>query len=252
LHRPGLEFGGFGPLPPRAAGELALADALHVSGPIAVVAAGLLIGNHGRSSAMSATAAGHLDLFWELIDEILNAVLFVLLGFEVLVLTFTGAYLAAGLLTIPVVLLARLASVGLPVWALRRWQQFGPGTVGVLTWGGLRGGISVAMALYLPVEVGGQPVPGREPLLVVTYVVVVFSILVQGLTIGPLTRRWLAQGHHTPRAAHGPAEGQTRQTRFQTPGRRARSCHLAGRLGGARVAGPAGPGRPLPPQPGRL
>ena len=173
------------------AGGYAGADALHLSGPIAMVVAGLIIGNHGRFFAMSATTAEHLDVFWELVDEILNAVLFVLIGLEVLVLPFTATYLVAGLLAILIVLAARLASVGLPVWALRRWEQFDPLMVPVLTWGGLRGGISVALALSLPGE--GEPgaVPGREVIVSITYVVVVFSILVQGLTIGPLTRRLL-------------------------------------------------------------
>ena len=174
------------------AGGYALANALHLSGPIAMVVAGLLIGNHGRSFAMSPTTAHNLDLFWELIDEILNAMLFVLLGLELLVLTFTGKYLLAGLLAIPIVLLARLLSVSIPIWALQRWQPFAPGAIRVLTWGGLRGGISVAMALSLPSQIAGKPVPEREIILVITYVVVVFSILIQGLTIGPLTRRWLA------------------------------------------------------------
>jgi CPA1 family monovalent cation:H+ antiporter len=174
------------------AGGYALAEALHLSGPIAMVVAGLLIGNQGRSFAMSAMTAQNLDLFWELIDEILNAVLFVLLGLELLVLTFTARHLVAGLLSIPIVLAARFLSVAIPIWGLRRWQPFIPGTIRVLTWGGLRGGISVAMALSLPGESAGQHVPEREVLLVITYVVVVFSILAQGLTIGPLMRRWLA------------------------------------------------------------
>jgi CPA1 family monovalent cation:H+ antiporter len=185
------------------AGGYALADALHLSGPIAIVVAGLLIGNHGRSFAMSRKTVEHLDLFWELIDEILNAVLFVVLGPEVLVVTFSGKYLAAGLLAIPVVLLARLVSVGLPIWVLRRWQPFDGCTVRVLTWGGLRGGISVAMALSLPVQAAGTHRVEREVILVITYIVVTFSILVQGLTIGPLTRRWLAAPVLVPRAEQG-------------------------------------------------
>lgn len=175
------------------AGGYALAGALHLSGPIAMVAAGLLIGNHGRAFAMSPTTVEHLDVFWELVDEILNAVLFVLLGLAVLAVTFTGRYLVVGLLTVPIVLLARLASVGLPVWLLRRRQEVGRYTVRMLTWGGLRGAISVAMALSLPAVAGGEPVPERDVILVLTYVVVVFSILVQGLTVGPLTRRWLGR-----------------------------------------------------------
>ncbi|HKM55824.1 MAG TPA: sodium:proton antiporter [Isosphaeraceae bacterium] len=181
------------------AGGYALADALHLSGPMAMVVAGLLIGNPGRSFAMSPTTVEHLDLFWKLIDEILIAILFVGIGLEVLVLTFTAKHLVAGLLVVGIVLVARLVSVGLPIQFLRRWQTFDGSTVSVLTWGGLRGGISVAMALSLPSRVDGSEVPEREVLLVITYVVVVFSILVQGPTIGPLTRRWLSLASH-PRA----------------------------------------------------
>jgi CPA1 family monovalent cation:H+ antiporter len=173
------------------AGGYAAADALHVSGPIAMVVAGLLIGNHGRSFAMSPTTTEHLDLFWGLVDEILNSALFVLIGLEVLVLTFSAKYLAAGLLTVLIVLAARFASVGVPVWVLRRWEQFDPSMVPILTWGGLRGGISVALALSLPVDGGPDSLKARSAIIAITYVVVVFSILVQGLSISPLTRRWL-------------------------------------------------------------
>ena len=138
------------------AGGYALAEALHLSGPIAMVLAGLLIGNHGRSFAMSPTTIEHLGLFWELVDEILNAVLFVLIGLEVLVLTFSATDLAAGLLAILIVLAARVASVGLPVWVLRRWESFEPSMVPILSWGGLRGGISVALALSIPGAAGQQ------------------------------------------------------------------------------------------------
>ncbi len=173
------------------AGGYALAQVLHLSGPIAMVVAGLLIGNHGRSFAMSPTTVEHLDSFWELIDEILNAVLFVLLGLEVLAVTFTVRHLAAGLLAIPAVLLARLVSVAVPVWLLNLRSPIDRPTVRVLTWGGLRGAISVALALSLPHELAERPL-----ILVMTYVVVVFSILVQGLTIGPLARRWMARREH--------------------------------------------------------
>jgi CPA1 family monovalent cation:H+ antiporter len=172
------------------AGGYAAAESLHLSGPIAMVVAGLLIGNHGRLFAMSPTTVEHLDLFWEVIDEVLNAILFVLLGLEVLAVSFTIPYLTVGLLAILIVLLARLIAVGLPVWLLGR-RAGEHHTIRVLTWGGLRGAISVAMALSLPREVGGVAVPEREVVLVATYVVVVFSILVQGLTIGPMARRWL-------------------------------------------------------------
>ncbi len=173
------------------AGGYALANALHMSGPIAMVVAGLLIGNHGRAHAMSPTTIQNLDTFWELIDEVLNAVLFVLIGLEVLTLTVTGSHLMAGFLAVPVVLLARLISVAVPVAVLNRRWRFPRATTRVLTWGGLRGGISVALALSIPAQDGGQPVTERDPLLVLTYVVVVFSILVQGLTLGSLSRRWL-------------------------------------------------------------
>jgi CPA1 family monovalent cation:H+ antiporter len=158
-------------------GGYAFAHAIHVSGPIAMVVAGIFIGNRGRLFAMSETTREHLDSFWELMDEILNAVLFLLIGLELLVLTIKGNYLIAGLIMIPVVLLARFISVGVPVTFMRRVRDFSPHAVKIMTWGGLRGGISVALALSLP---NG---PEREALLTVTYIIVIFSILVQGLTI---------------------------------------------------------------------
>ena len=164
-------------------GGYALATALHMSGPLAMVAAGLLIGNHGRSFAMSDQTREHLDTFWELIDEILNAALFVMIGLEVLVLPYTSTRLAAGLAVIPLVMAARFVAVGLGVSLLRRRREFSPHAVKVMAWGGIRGGISVALALSLPR--GAE----RDVLLSVTYTVVAFSILVQGLTVGPLARR---------------------------------------------------------------
>jgi len=173
------------------AGGYALVNSLHMSGPIAMVVAGILIGNHGRAYAMSTTTVDHVDMFWELLDEMLNAILFVLIGLEVLALAFTGKYLLLGAAAIPIVLFARLISVAGPIAAMRHRGQFAPNTIRVLTWGGLRGGISIALALSLPREVNSVPVEERDALLAMTYMVVVFSILVQGLTIGPLTRRWL-------------------------------------------------------------
>ncbi len=164
-------------------GGYTLATAVHISGPITVVVAGLLIGNHGRRLAMSEKTRAHLDTFWELVDEVLNAVLFVLLGLEVLIVTFGATELAAGLVAIPLVLAARFVAVSLPVTALRPFREFSPGVIRILTWGGLRGGISVALVLSLP------PGPEREFLLPVTYCIVVFSLVVQGLTVGGLARR---------------------------------------------------------------
>ncbi len=158
-------------------GGYALASACHMSGPIAIVVAGLLIGNHGRQMAMSDTTREHLDMFWELIDEILNALLFVLIGLEVLVLTLQGKYLIAGVIAVPVALVARMISLGIPVLIIKRWLDFIPGAVRIMTWGGLRGGISVALALSLPDSFN------RDLILTMTYAVVVFSILVQGMTI---------------------------------------------------------------------
>ncbi len=164
-------------------GGYALAGALHLSGPIAIVVAGLLIGNHGRLLAMSDSTRRHLDTFWELIDEILNAVLFVLLGLELLVLPFDRSIFLLAALTIPIVLLARAITVSSFVALLSPLRTFSKGAIPILTWAGLRGGISVALALALPAG------PSRDVILQATYAVVVFSILVQGLTIPSLVRR---------------------------------------------------------------
>ncbi len=164
-------------------GGYAMALALHTSGPISMVVAGLLIGNRGRVLAMSDRTREHLDTFWELVDEILNAVLFVLIGLEVLVLQFTREYLIAGLVMIPLVLIARAVSVGVPINLLRLKRDFSPHVVKILVWGGIRGGISVALALSLPTG------PERDIIVAMTYIIVVFSILVQGLTIGTVAKR---------------------------------------------------------------
>ena len=165
-------------------GGYAMAEVLHVSAPIAIVVAGLLIGNHGRLLAMSEITVERLDTFWELIDEILNAVLFVLIGLEILVITFGAHLLIAGVLSIFIVLIARFISVGVPIFFIRKFRELTPGVIKILTWGGLRGGISVALALSLPASAE------RETILAITYCVVVFSILVQGLTIGRLIKRY--------------------------------------------------------------
>lgn len=163
-------------------GGYALANRLHVSGPLAMVVIGLLIGNHGRALAMSERTRHHVDLFWELLDEILNAVLFVLIGLEVILVSFNAGVLVAALVTVLITLAARLLSVSCPAGLCRRRFGLPAGSWKVLTWGGLRGGISVALALSLPA--GAE----RDLVLALTYAVVVFSILVQGLSIGRVTR----------------------------------------------------------------
>ena len=164
-----------------AMGSYALAEMLPISPPIAVVAAGLLIGNQGHAFAMSAETREHLDNFWELLDETLNAVLFVLIGLEVLVIPLRWSYMAAGLLAISITLLARWISVAGVVAILRLSRPMVPGTISILTWGGLRGGISVALALSLPSS------PDRNIIVAMTYATVIFSIIVQGLTVGKVT-----------------------------------------------------------------
>lgn len=165
-----------------ASGAYSLADHLQVSGPITVVTAGLLLGTLGRAAHWRAAAIGQMGDFWSLVDVVLNAVLFMLIGLEVLVLDLSLRTVLAALLAIPLVLAARAVSVGLPVLALTGWRRFSRAGLMVLTWGGLRGGVSVAMALALP------PGTWRDLLVAVTYILVVFSILVQGLTLGPLVR----------------------------------------------------------------
>ncbi|MGB3617632.1 MAG: sodium:proton antiporter [Catalinimonas sp.] len=169
-------------------GGYLVAQLLHISGPLAVVVTGLVMSNRGRKFAMSDETRDYVDLFWELIDEVLNAVLFVLIGLEVLVLEFHREYFVIGLITIPIVLVARLIAVGLPIQLMKLSREFIPNTVAVLTWGGLRGGISVALALALTPEMP------RELVVAVTYLVVIFSIAVQGLTIEPLVRRLRLDG----------------------------------------------------------
>ncbi|MEO5866567.1 MAG: sodium:proton antiporter, partial [Sphingomonas sp.] len=166
-------------------GGYTLASWIHVSGPVAMAVAGLLIGNEGVRTAMSETTRTHLLGFWSLIDDILNAVLFVLIGLEVVAVPWDGRLLLLGLATIPLVLVARLVSVAGPLAVMRPFLTLGPLALPTLVWGGLRGGISVALALSLPVG------PERETILALTYCVVVFSILVQGLTVKRVVRRAL-------------------------------------------------------------
>jgi len=164
-------------------GGYALASALHFSGPLAVVVAGLFIGNKGRSEAMSDETVEYVDKFWELIDELLNALLFVLIGLEIVVIPFLNDYWQAGLIGIVIALTARLISVYLPILALRRSVNFMPRTPLIMTWGGLRGGISIALALSLPAAMN------KDIILSITYCIVIFSILIQGITLGPIVKR---------------------------------------------------------------
>ncbi|WP_298530653.1 sodium:proton antiporter [uncultured Algibacter sp.] len=165
-------------------GGTVIAHHYHLSAPLAMVTAGLIIGNDTiRGSAMSKITESYVDKFWELIDILLNNILFVLIGMEILVLSFEGKYLLAGLLAIPAVLICRYASLLLPINFFKKKLDFVPRTNLIMTWGGLRGGISIALALGLTEAMH------RDLFLVITYVVVVFSILVQGLTVGKLVQR---------------------------------------------------------------
>lgn len=165
-------------------GGTVLAQKLHISAPLAMVTAGLVVGNDTvRDSAMSDTTEAYVDKFWELLDILLNTILFVLIGMEMLVLTFKFEYLTAGLLAIPLVLVCRYISLLVPIKFFENKLDFVPKTNLIMTWGGLRGGISIALALGL------TEVMERDLILVITYVVVVFSILIQGMTVGKLVKK---------------------------------------------------------------
>ncbi|WP_435950379.1 cation:proton antiporter [Psychrobacter sp. DM8] len=163
-------------------GGYALASHWHLSGPLAMVMMGLMVGNRGRALAMSDKTRHYVDLFWELIDEILNAILFVLIGLEVVMIAYSGNLFIAAISTIIIALLARFIVVGMTTKTFNRQLDLPSGAWKVLTWGGLRGGISVALVLQLPTG------PERDILLALTYAVVIFSILVQGLSVGRVAR----------------------------------------------------------------
>ena len=180
-------------------GGYALAQALHVSGPLAMVAAGILIGNHGKKHAMSKITEEYVDKFWELIDEILNAMLFVLIGLELLVVKLDPIHFVVGGIAILLILVVRYVSVWVPAQLIRFKERMHHPTLLMLTWGGLRGGISIAMAISL-----GDTFD-RGLWITLTSIVVTFSILVQGLTIGKLARRLAkrqkVQKANSPRSA---------------------------------------------------
>lgn len=164
-------------------GTYSLAGHLHMSGPIAVVVAGLLIGNQGVAYAMSERTRQYVQGFWTVVDDVLNAILFLLIGLEVLVVNFDPHYFPVAAVAIPLMLIARLAAVSGPILAIQPWKEFTRGSIPVLTWGGVRGGISIALALSLPDS------PSRSLLLTATYAVVLFSIIVQGLSLGWVIRK---------------------------------------------------------------
>lgn len=168
-----------------AAGGYALASHIHTSGAIAMVMAGLLIGNQGKQFAMSEKTREHLEKFWDLIEDILNSVLFLLIGLGLVAIELSPTYIAIGLISIVVVLFARFISVAIPVTSMRIFgRRFSRGAISIITWGGLRGGIPVALALMLPK--GSE----SDVILTITYIVVAFSIIVQGLSIGKLASKF--------------------------------------------------------------
>ena len=165
-------------------GGTLVAQEFHLSAPLAMVTAGLIVGHDTvRDSAMSEITETYVDKFWELIDVFLNTILFVLIGMEMLILTFETSYIIAGLIAVPIVLLCRYASLWLPIKFFAKKLDFVPKTNLIMTWGGLRGGISIALALSLTPEMN------RELFLVITYIIVVFSIIGQGLTVEPIIKR---------------------------------------------------------------
>lgn len=162
-------------------GGYLIARYLHISSPLTMVAAGLVIGNYGKATAMSTVDKDYLDKFWELIDEILNAMLFLIIGFELMLIPNLQQYWEIGLITIAIVLLSRFISIWLPIRFIPRIGRFDRKTITILVWGGLRGGVSVALALTIDEHLN------QHLFISITYYVVVFSILVQGLTVGKLT-----------------------------------------------------------------
>lgn len=168
-------------------GGYLIARAMHISGPLTMVAAGIVIGNYGKRTAMSATTKDYLNKFWELIDEILNAILFLFIGFELLLIPNITNYWLMGGISIIVVLFARFISIYIPVKVIPFRNKFSKGTIKVLVWGGLRGGVSIALALSI------DQGPHKPVILAITYFIVVFSIIVQGLSVGKVATRALSQ-----------------------------------------------------------
>jgi len=168
-------------------GGYLIAHAMHISGPLTMVAAGIVIGNYGKRTAMSATTKDYLNKFWELIDEILNAILFLFIGFELLIIKNVTTYWLIGVVSILIVLFARFLSIYIPVVIIPFRNKFSSGTIKILVWGGLRGGVSIALALSM------DEGPYKPVLLATTYFVVVFSIIVQGLSVGKVATKVLSK-----------------------------------------------------------
>lgn len=164
-------------------GGYTLSHYIHVSGPLAMVVAGIITGNHGKQYGMSHVTAEYIDKFWELIDEILNAILFVLIGLEVLILESSPTIIWVSLIILVVSILTRFISLWIPSLFIKLKEEITRKTLVILTWGGLRGGISIALALSIPTEFH------KEVWVTITYVIVCFSILVQGMTIGRLAKK---------------------------------------------------------------
>jgi CPA1 family monovalent cation:H+ antiporter len=164
-------------------GGYMLAQLLHLSGPLAMVVAGLFTGSRSKEHAMSDTTELYVDKFWELIDVLMNAILFVLIGLELLTLDFNINYLIAGLVAIPITLLSRYLSLLIPASIFKKYIHTDRKTIGLMTWGGLKGGLSIAMALSLT-----APLPKTQFVFMI-YVIVIFSIIVQGLTVGKLIKK---------------------------------------------------------------
>ena len=181
-------------------GGYGLAQYLHFSGPLAVVVAGLIVGHDTvRDGSMSDITELYVDKFWETWDALLNGILFVLIGLEILILPFERSYIISGIVAIPIILLARWVALSIPIYFYEKKLAFVPNTGLIMTWGGLRGGISIALALTLT---GAMD---RDPFLIITYIVVIFSIIVQGMSIGKVANKLMGDykvdssevsGHH--------------------------------------------------------
>ena len=179
-------------------GGFLLAKQTHVSSPLAMVIAGLIIGNYGKAVAMSPTTRDYLAKFWELIDEIMNAILFLFIGFELLMLPDLTEQLVLGIVTIIVVLLARFLSIFIPASTILRKNTYTRGSLTTMVWGGIRGGVSIALVMSIPNSAGEI----KDVLLEVTYIVVLFSIVVQGLTVGTVAKKVLKDEDNDGEKSH--------------------------------------------------